>query len=156
MIDLVYYSPELRVYRDGRVERLYEKGWCFTRKTNPKPTTYKKVLFYDTEPKLLHRIVAFCFLGLKSIDCENYRVDSVDHIDGKIHNNHADNLRIITHQENMWNTTHKGYYYCNLRNKWKAQIHVNSKNIGLGRFDTEEEARQAYQTAKAKYHVIAT
>jgi hypothetical protein len=56
----------------------------------------------------------------------------------------------------MWNTTHKGYYYCNLRNKWKAQIHVNSKNIGLGRFDTEEEARQAYQTAKAKYHVIAT
>jgi hypothetical protein len=82
-------------------------------------------------------------------------VDYIDHIDGNPSNNHISNLRSVTHQQNHFNETKSiGYTYEPSRNKYKTQIYLNGKNIYLGRFNTPEEARQAYLDAKKIYHKI--
>lgn len=79
----------------------------------------------------------------------------IDHINGNKIDNRIENLRAVTNQQNMFNIKNvKGYNYDKLRNKWMSKIKLNYKTIFLGRFDTEEEARQAYLDAKEKYHII--
>lgn len=98
-----------------------------------------------------HRIIAYTYLGL---DLENPK-QQIDHIDGNKLNNSLDNLRVVTHQQNQWNQTKaKGYYFNKPSKKWKAQIRLNSKNIHLGLYETESEARVSYLTAKLIYHKI--
>jgi rRNA processing protein Krr1/Pno1 len=80
----------------------------------------------------------------------------IDHINGDTSNNNIDNLRIVNNQQNQYNRNRNGYCYHKLSKKWQATIRFDNKTKYLGIFNTEEEARQAYQTAKAKYHVIAT
>lgn len=82
-------------------------------------------------------------------------VDEIDHINGDKLDNRILNLRSVTHQQNSFNrTTAKGYSYCKLTNKYRAYIKINKKNIYLGRFETEQEARNAYLKAKEIYHII--
>lgn len=76
----------------------------------------------------------------------------IDHIDRNRTNNSISNFRPATIQQNMFNKGAKGYYWN--KNKWEAQIKLNGEHIHLGRFNTEEEASQAYQNAKLIYHII--
>ena len=95
-----------------------------------------------------HRIIAYAFLGL---DINNPK-QIIDHIDKNRQNNNVNNLRIVSHQENLFNTNAKGY--SNRGKKFQAEICINNKKINLGTFDTEEEANQAYLKEKEKYHII--
>jgi hypothetical protein len=80
----------------------------------------------------------------------------IDHINGTRDDNHIENLRLVTQNENQWNRkTAKGYSWHKSHKKWHSQIKVNGKVLHLGYFDNEEEARQVYLDAKEKYHVIA-
>jgi hypothetical protein len=82
-------------------------------------------------------------------------VKQIDHINGVRDDNRIDNLRAVTNQQNCFNKKEtKGYYWNKSRNKWKSEIKLDGKSIYLGRFDTEEEARQAYLEAKEIYHII--
>lgn len=73
--------------------------------------------------------------------------------------NRKSNLRIATRQEN--NRNHKvcimntsgvtGVTWDKNRNKWIAQIHINNKNIHLGRFISFEDAVKARKKAEEKY-----
>jgi hypothetical protein len=74
----------------------------------------------------------------------------IDHIDGM--NNDISNLRVVTNQKNMFNTKSKGY--TRNQNKWLSQIVINREVKNLGRFETKEEAHEAYLKAKEKYHII--
>jgi len=80
----------------------------------------------------------------------------IDHIDRNKTNNRITNLRITTQQENRincdWVENCKGYYFYKRTGKWKAYIWVNKKQINLGYFSTEEEARQAYLTSFQFYY----
>ena len=88
------------------------------------------------------------------MDIENLE-EVIDHRDGNPSNNRIENLRVTTHQGNMWNQVRaKGYSWHEQTKKWMAQIKVNGKTINLGYFDTEEEAHQAYLDAKKIHHVI--
>jgi len=78
----------------------------------------------------------------------------IDHIDRDKLNNNIENLRLVTRQENYFNTDAKGYYFNKARNKFQAYIGINGKLIHLGYFDTEEEARNAYLKAKERLHII--
>ena len=82
----------------------------------------------------------------------------IDHIDKNPHNNKIENLRIITKQQNAFNTNAKGYYFNKQYNKYKAQIGITiegkRKSIFLGSYDTEEEAHNKYIEAKKLYHII--
>ena len=80
----------------------------------------------------------------------------IDHINGIRHDNRRSNLRIVTPQENSHNhQSAKGYYWHERVRRYKAKICVNNKQINLGSFDTEDEARDAYVAAKKIYHPSA-
>jgi len=109
---------------------------------NIKPKKYK-----------LHRVNYFAHN--QDWDIHDSSLDnSIDHEDIDKTNNNIENLRVVTHQENQFNTNCKGYYWAKSIQKWRAYIYVNYKQKHLGLFEKEEEARQAYLTAKKIYHTI--
>lgn len=81
-----------------------------------------------------------------------------NHIDGNKLNNSISNLEWCTHQENSNHAELNGLYkhpktskncskYKGVTwniNKWLAQKGINGTRYRIGRFDTEEEAYQAY------------
>ena len=80
--------------------------------------------------------------------------NNIDHKDQNKQNNNISNLRVVTAQQNQFNRNAKGYSWYKKANKWQAYIMLNRKQIHLGHFDTEEEARNTYLEAKKKYHII--
>lgn len=97
------------------------------------------------------------------MEAEGYVLSSgeeVDHINGKPNDNRLENLRIVTHEENMKNVKLpinnlsgcKGVYYSNRERKWKAAIRVNKKQKHLGTFETKEEAIAIRQKAEEQYY----
>ena len=79
----------------------------------------------------------------------------IDHINGNKSDNRLSNLRVVNTQKNAFNRIKvKGYNYYKPTDKYKSQIKINGKQIHLGYFETENEARQAYLNAKKIYHKI--
>jgi hypothetical protein len=84
----------------------------------------------------------------------------VDHKDTDKLNNRFSNLRPATKQQNAFNTGvssknntgFKGVSYDRQRGKYYACIRVNGKSKSLGRFDSAEQAGQAYQQAAQRAH----
>ena len=107
-----------------------------------------KTLCINRKNYLVHRVIAYLFLRL---DIDNPK-QIIDHIDRNPSNNKIENLRIVTYTQNQWNIGSKGYNFRKDKNKWRARIKVDGKELHLGHFDTEEEARQAYLDAKQIYH----
>ena len=106
-----------------------------------KPDGYKTVVFTSGEDKskYLCRVIMDCPTHLE-----------VDHIDGNTLNNSRSNLRIVTSQQNKFNTCvrkdsvgHKGV----IRHGrgYKATLTHNYKTHYLGTFDTQEQAIAAYR-----------
>jgi len=81
--------------------------------------------------------------------------NSIDHKNGNTTDNQITNLRNVTHQQNHCNRTRaKGYSWNKQAKKWEAYICLNKKQINLGYFDLEEDARNAYLEAKKIHHII--
>lgn len=79
----------------------------------------------------------------------------VDHINMNPRDNQIDNLRIVTHQENLWNSNnrrnkrskYRGVSWSNTPRRvkrWRAVAKVNNKVHTIGHYATEEEAAKAY------------
>lgn len=94
--------------------------------------------------------------AIMGLDFDDER--EVDHIDGAGLNNQRANLRVCLHEENVRNKSRHSNNRSGLkgasadREKWKAQITANGRNIYLGLFDTAEEAHAAYRKAAAALH----
>ena len=111
------------------------------------------VVKIDRKIMSYHRIVYF--LHNQEWDIYNTSTDNcIDHIDRNPLNNRIENLRNVTHQENMWNKNCRGYSWNTKEGRWKAQIVFNGKQKHLGIFDDEEDARKCYLAAKAIHHII--
>jgi len=142
----VFECGKVLVYKNRKVNPEYYEMKCVINNVG-----YKQLqLFHKGKKKnyFIHRIIAFAFLGL---DLDNPK-QVIDHKNRDTLDNCVSNLRLVSHQENMWNTKAKGYY--KYRNKYVAKIYVNGKYIYLGLYDTTEEASNAYQQAKLIHHVI--
>lgn len=103
---------------------------------------------YDGKPKKMHTLIT----GYKY----------TDHINGNKLDNRRDNLRSVTHSQNMKNrkkhinnkSGYKGVYWCSERKKWVAQIRVNRKRVFIGRFDTTKEAAKQYNIKSLELHGV--
>lgn len=78
----------------------------------------------------------------------------IDHINKIRHDNRIVNLRNVNSQQNQFNSKRKGYSKAKNPNKWRARINLNKKEISLGTFNNEDDAKEAYLKAKKKYHII--
>lgn len=110
------------------------------------------ILFVRDKPSITlygHHYAYYCVYG-------NVDFKMLDHINEIKLDNRINNLRVSNYTQNNRNTlsSAKGYSWDKNRNKWFSKITVDYKTINLGRFDTEEEARNTYLTAKKKYHKI--
>ena len=85
---------------------------------------------------------------------DNSMNNFIDHININSFDNRIENLRILTHQQNQFNTNAKGYTWAKKHKKWRVRIGIDNKRICLGLFDNEEDARQAYLNAKELYHKL--
>jgi len=120
-----------------------DQGYCV--RTGPRDPVTKKA----GKHIYMHRVILERKLG-RPISPGMF----CDHIDGNRSNNSRSNLREVTNQQNQYNTRAKGYYWEEARGKWRARIRFNGKQIHLGYFELEADARAAYERGKATYHVI--
>jgi hypothetical protein len=110
---------------------------------------YLHINLYNTNDKKTYKILAHHFAYFYTY---KKLPNIIDHINRNRLDNKIENLRISNIKSNNRNTNSKGYCYCKSRKKYLSQIMVDYKNIFLGRFNTKEEARNAYLQAKKKYH----
>jgi hypothetical protein len=139
-------NTELRVYPSGSIWRLGKqtKKWTLVKKTLSS-NGYSQISI-DDKKYIFHRIIAHAYFG--------FDLDSplhIDHRDRNRSNNGIWNLRVVTHQENNWNTGAKGV--CRHLNGWLARVHINSNPIQK-RFKTEAEALQWREEMKQQLHTI--
>ncbi len=100
----------------------------------------------------IHRLVANAFIpNLDNKKC-------IDHIDNNRLNNTISNLRWVSYQENSFNSSLsskntsgiKGVSFCKDKNKWRARIEINGKEIHLGLYNNLEDAKNARQKKAAE------
>jgi hypothetical protein len=118
---------------------------------------YNKVNLFNDKKSYshnIHRLVAKAFIP----NPENK--PQVDHIDNNPLNNHINNLRWVTNQQNIYNTRIcknntsgcKGVSFDKKCNQWYAQIKINGKEQRLGYYDNIEDAViSRYNKAKELY-----
>ena len=81
----------------------------------------------------------------------------VDHINRNGIDNRKSNLRIVTHKQNadnrreiFKNNTSGVKGVCFHNGKWQASYRHHGHLIYIGRFDTIEQAKEAYETTKSR------
>jgi len=164
MIEFVVKDRRLRLYPDGKITiRAIMRG------KETKKEIWNDVRFGDNgigylqcnitinggqKGLLKHRLLYLA----RNPDWDIFDTSQSNCIDHKNHDtkdNSAENLRIVTQQQNQFNRAGvKGYYWYKRANKWQAYIKVDFKNKYLGLFEKEEDAHAAYLEAKARLHII--
>jgi hypothetical protein len=113
----------------------------------------------DCKEYLSHRLAFLYAYGV-------WPKDQIDHINGIRDDNRLCNLREATLAQNYQNQRKAqsdnktsgllGVSFDKKRKKWLAQIMIDRKNKHLGRYNTPEEAHEAYLNAKRKLHSHCT
>ena len=160
MIEFKLENRRLRLIDDEFYSRAIWGG------TETKKETWSKVSFFETDNgylkcnltlnkvkhKLLqHRLVWYAHNQYWDI-WDSSTNNQIDHINQDKKDNRIGNLRKATNAENKQNMDCKGCYFIEEKNKWKAKIKLNGKDIYIGLYDTEEEAHEAYLAKKRILH----
>ena len=101
-----------------------------------------------------HRVIAERMIGRKLLGAER-----VDHINGNGTDNRRENLRVVTHAQNLMNrpgwrkssSKYKGVTFYKRDQKWQAKICPSGKTMHLGYFDQELDAAKAYNAAAMQH-----
>lgn len=162
MIEFVLKNRRLRLYPDGAITcRAIIRG------KETKTEIWNDVSFSDDKGYLRCNLtvdgVQKLFLQHRLLHLarnpgwdifDNSKNNFIDHKNHDTTDNTDENLRVVTHQQNNFNTNAKGYYWCKPRNIWVAQIKLNNQVTYLGSFVKEEDAATAYLKAKARLHIM--
>lgn len=149
--EMLSYSPSTGVLtwksgpRNGLVAGcLHPEGYLKTR--------------IDDRLYLNHRLIWLMLFG-------HWPKNDIDHINGEKNDNRLANIRDVTRKTNLQNqkmpsinnkSGFLGVTFDKRKKKFRAEIGVDRKHIFLGRFQTPEEAHQAYLSAKRQLHAGCT
>ncbi len=127
---------------------IYKEGYLYNKKSGLKYTKTNNngyvTVSLDYKVLLAHRVIWELLHG----EIPSNMV--IDHIDRDRNNNLIENLRIVSCQQNLYNSEARNIQGMpkgvSIRNsgRYQARIHHNYKNIYLGTYDTIEEAAEAY------------
>lgn len=97
----------------------------------------------DGEMYLAHRVIWLWAYG-------SFPQNFIDHINHDKTDNRLSNLRLATNAENQQNRQASlGVSWCNRRNKWRARVEHNKKQIHLGYYESKDlavEARKNFES----------
>lgn len=105
----------------------------------------------EKRPTPMHRILMQAPKGVE-----------VDHINHDKLDNRRENLRLVTHAQNMWNqqkradnkSGFRGVSWSSRKRKFVAQIKVNGQHYFLGHYDSPADASKAYETKSKELHGV--
>lgn len=132
-----------------------EGTYAHARQKNGQAGTFNgkgyRIIKVDGSWYMVHRV-------LWLMHYEVWPSEQIDHIDGDKNNNKISNLRDVTGSVNCHNqgvrvSNTTGYTGVELRDsgRWRASVTINRQRIGLGTFNTYQEASEAVATAKAPF-----
>jgi hypothetical protein len=124
--------------------------------------SYKKAGALSPDGYIYLKIAGVCYLAHRIIWCMingEFPPDQVDHIDHCRSNNHIENLRLATNQENHRNRSISsnnksgttGVTWHKRDRSWRAQIQIDGKSTTLGTFKDKSEAIKVREAANIKY-----
>lgn len=122
-----------------------------TCKPNPKFDYIRTKIIINKKMHFAHRLAWRMAFG------EIPQGYSIDHIDGDATNNSIINLRLVKHSENHKNrgfpknNTSGAVGVKKIKNRWRARIKIDQKEISLGSYETFEEAKLARERAAKEY-----
>ena len=136
---------EYSIVDDDDFEKINQYKWYVLKCTH----SFYAVRRESGRPLLMHRQI----MGL---ECDK----QVDHINHNGLDNRKSNLRIATCSQNQHNrrlqinnkSGYKGVSWTKHKNKWRANIRLNGKDIHLGYYENLIDAALAYDDAAKKYH----
>lgn len=122
----------------------------------------KEITHLDSHGYIAPKILGISFLLHRVIwirETGEWPKGDIDHINGNIVDNRWENLRDVTHSDNLRNqklsiansSGATGVYFDLRTSKWVSQISIGKKTYFLGRFSTFEEAVIARKAAETKY-----
>ena len=131
-----YKNRTFKCFRDGRCFILSFNKWreCLA-KNKSHNVSYYRIHIGRNVKIAVHRIIAYCFLGLDIND----KSSLIDHINGNGLDNSFGNLRIVDNQTNCKNKFVVKGVYKHPCGRYIAQIYENKKQIRKG-FKTKQEA----------------
>jgi hypothetical protein len=146
LLSIIHYDPTTGVFTN-KVDRGAFFAGERAGSRRPDKMGYLKISL-RCDRIYLHRLAWFYVHGV-------WPNGDIDHIDGVKSNNAISNLRVATRSENTCNkgptrrntTGYKGVSYDKRRKKYVAHIKKDYRSIGLGRYDTAQEAYAAYCSA---------
>lgn len=128
------------------IKRLEKNGGDYWKEIPNKASSdgYNRINIGNGKKIYRHNIIGQLFFNNKDL--------IVHHIDGNKLNNNINNLKLIPFQKCHFKQK-KAKGYCKRGDRFEAYIDVGNRKY-LGRFDTEDEAHNAYLEAKKIYHII--
>lgn len=141
----------MMIIDDEDYEKIKDKTLSITTCANGVYVKTSKMTNYKLERKLVHRIVMGEPVGFE-----------IDHINHNPLDNRKENLRIVTHRENMRHaqarkgkqgrtSQYKGV--CFYKGKWIAQCRMkDGRNKSIGKFLDEKEAAKAFNQFAAEHY----
>lgn len=145
--EIVLTRGAVAIIDEKDYEEVSKFKWCYDGR-------YASRGLYDrsTKKRSMQRLHTFLMNTPKGMN--------VDHINGNKLDNRRSNLRICSHNQNLWNygkhrdngTGYKGVILDKRYSRYQARIQVNKITYSSPWFDTPEEAHKAYKQLSKTHH----
>jgi hypothetical protein len=150
--EFIWKKRPIEHFPNERVAKIWNTKWSGKKAGNDHKSGFTQISIFNVRFRANKVAVAIVTGKWPSYE--------VDHKNLNPHDNRWENLRIATRSENGRNrrkqknntTGYKGACYDKSRGKYISIIAVNGVQKNLGRFDTAEQAHEAYCKAAAELH----